>query len=123
MASAWRGKKVKFNLSEPYVMSKKLEKEQLVSFRLLKQERGELTKEPRVLSYLRRAASQHIGPKPQGPQGEKRGERRMQAVLETCSLSRVRARLKAVVDSMVIRVSDRAAPVPSPAGDCPGALA
>ena len=31
MASAWRGKKVKFNLSEPYVMSKKLEKEQLVS--------------------------------------------------------------------------------------------
>lgn len=47
----------------------------------------------------------------------------MQAVLETCSLSGVRARLKAAVDSMVIRVSDRAAPVPSPAGDGPGALA
>lgn len=31
MASAWRGKKVKFNQSEPYVMSKKLEKEQLNS--------------------------------------------------------------------------------------------
>lgn len=31
MASAWRGKKVKVNLSELYVMSKKLEKEQLVS--------------------------------------------------------------------------------------------
>ena len=31
MASAWRVKKVKFNLSEPCVMSKKLEKEQLVS--------------------------------------------------------------------------------------------
>ena len=31
MASAWRGKNVKFNQSEPYIMSKKLEKEQLVS--------------------------------------------------------------------------------------------
>lgn len=39
MASAWRVKKVKFNLSEPYVTSKKLEKEQLVSVRSEEQTR------------------------------------------------------------------------------------
>lgn len=42
MASAWRVKKVKFNLSEPYVMSKKLEKEQLVSVRSEEQTRIEV---------------------------------------------------------------------------------
>lgn len=65
------------------------------SFRLLKQDRGELTEGSRVLSYLRRALStQDLSPR---VPREKREERRMQAVLETCSLSGVRARLKAAV--------------------------
>ena len=42
--------------------------------------------------------------------------------METRALSRLRARLKADVDSTLTWVSGRAAPVPSP-GDGPGTLA